>query len=339
MAGTKDSKLKTLRIMDVLMELSDEDHPLSAPDICAELQDRWGITAERKSIYTDLEILENYGLDLVPTSIPKKGRYLGERDFELPEMRLLVDAVQAAGFISEKKTAELVAKLEQRLSKYQREFLNNQVYVDQHLKTTNETVLYTIDELARAIDKKKKVRLVYSKRRIVEGDRARQEERHFTLSPYALIWSDDHYYVICNNEKYDNFMHIRVDRIKSVTMLDTPVRNCSEFSAYKGGFDIADYAAKHFNGFSGEPTRVKLVCANELIQTMEDRFGADMPILESNDTTFTILVNVAVSEGFANWVMQFGEKVLVKEPAVLQDMILERTRNMLAAYDAMNGVR
>lgn len=335
MAGNKDSKLKILRLMDILREQSDEEHPLSSNELIEALNAKYNIRAERKSIYADLDVLAEYGLDIIKTSIPKKGYYLGERDFELAEVRLLVDAVEAAGFITQKKTGQLTEKIESNLSTYQKTFLNSQVYMDQKLKSNNETLYYTVDTLARAIQGQKKVRLHYTKRIVVSGDKPRNEERHFTLSPYALIWSNDHYYLICNNHKYDNFMHIRVDRIKSVEILPEPARNCAEFSAYQTGFDISDYAAKHFNGFSGDPEGVELVCDNCLLQEVVDRFGDNVPIIDTTENTFTIYTTVAISEGFSNWVMQFGEKMLVKKPLALRQQIIERTQTMLAQYEAM----
>lgn len=332
MAGTMNTKLKTLYLMDILRENSDEEHVLSANDICMELKERYGIDAERKSIYTDLQILEEYGLDIVRVSSPKKGVYLGEREYELPELRLLTDAVQSASFISAKKTAEMTEKICSSLSMHERELVVDKVYINERTKTTNESVYYIIDALAKAIHEKRKVRLHYIRYMTIPGAKPSRAEQIFTLSPYALIWSDDHYYAICNNAKYDNFMSIRVERVKSVDVLLEPIRDCSEFSSYTDGFDVADYTMKNFNGFSGETTTVELLCDNDLLQTVIDRFGEDVSIRESDDDSFSIIVQAAISEGFLNWINQFGGKMVVLGPREIQEKLMERAASTLETY-------
>ncbi len=335
MAGNEKSKLKTLKIIDILNRYSDENHPMSAADISAELA-KEDIQAERKSIYSDLDVLRNYGYDIISTSSPKKGVYMGERDFELVEVRLLIDAVQSAKFITEKKTEVLVDKIEKNLSKWQVDDLSDQVYVDNRNKNENETVYYTIDTLATAIRAEKKVKIHYIKRRIEAGERPRNEEHIYTVSPYALIWSDDHYYLVCNNAKYDNPMHLRIDKIKSVRMIDDPARPRTEipdFAAYKDHFDVADYASKTFNMFSGELEKVEIRCINDLWDVVRDRFGDDVRVLSRTDDTFTISVTVATSEGFASWLLQYGPDMVVVSPKELKEKVLTKAREAVLAYE------
>lgn len=337
MAGNEKSKLKTLKIIDILNRYSDENHPLSAAEISAKLS-KEDIQSERKSIYSDLEVLRSYGYDIISTYTPKKGVYMGERDFELVEVRLLIDAVQSAKFITEKKTEVLVDKITRNLSKWQIEDLSGQVYVDNRNKNENETVYYTIDTLSAAIRAEKKVSVHYIKRRIEAGERPKNEEHIYTISPYALIWADDHYYLICNNSKYDNPMHLRIDKIKSVKLLSDDARPRTEipdFASYKDHFDVADYASKTFNMFSGELEKVEICCNNALWDAIRDRFGEDVRVLSRTDDTFTISAIVAASDGLASWILQYGSDMQVISPKSLRDKILTKARETVSAYEGL----
>ena len=332
MAGNEKSKLKTLKVIEILNKYSDENHPMSAADICAELA-KEDIHAERKSIYSDIDVLRLYGYDIISTSTPKKGVYMGERDFELVEVRLLIDAVQSAKFITEKKTEVLVDKIENNLSKWQIEDLSGQVYVDNRNKNENETVYYTIDTLSTAIRSEKKVSIHYIKRRIEAGERPKNEEHIYTVSPYALIWSDDHYYLVCNNEKYDNLMHLRIDKIKHLEKTSLPARHFSEVSDYKNYFDSADYASKLFNMYSGEPKPVEFICKNDTLEPMLDRFGENVKIQKYDDEHFVLRTNVASSEGLVAWIVQFGGRVKVKSPNDLIYSVKQKAAEILEIYD------
>lgn len=321
MPGRADSKLKTLYLCDILRERTDEDHPMSAADICKELEDR-GVSAERKSIYANLEVLRQYNLDVVKTSTPKKGFFLGDREFEPVELRLITDAVQSASFISQANSRKLISKFEKNLSIYQRENFRKQVYVDKRNKTDNDAIYYRINELAEAIDNKCRARVTYERRRLEEGTAVRNETRIMTVSPYAMVWLNDHYYLICNNAKYDNLMHLRIERIKKVDVLENEeVRPVSEVTEYKDTFDTADYSAKIFEGFSGTVETVELRCANELYDTIADLFGNKLAILDTDDDTFTVRVEVATSEGFTGWVLKFGTKMQVISPEHVRESV------------------
>ncbi len=332
MPGRADSKLKTLYLMDILREQTDEDHPMSAADICKELDDR-GVGAERKSIYANLEVLRQYNLDIVKTSTPKKGFFLGDREFEPVELRLIADAIQSASFISKSNSQKLISKLEKNLSIYQRENFLKQVYIDKQNKTDNDFIYYRINELTQAIDQNCRVKVTYDRRRLEEGSGVRNETRMMTVSPYAMIWLDDHYYLICNNAKYNNLMHLRIERIKQVKILEEePIRPVSEVSEYEDVFDTADYSSKIFEGFSGTPELVELRCANELYETIADVFGNKLSITDTDDTTFTVRVEVATSRGFTGWVMKFGTKMEVVSPQHVRDSIRETAESIARQY-------
>lgn len=332
MPGRADSKLKTLYLCDILREKTDEDHPMSAADICKELDDR-GVGAERKSIYANLEVLRQYNLDVVKTSTPKKGFFLGDREFQPVEIKLMADAVQSAGFISQSNSRKLIQKLEKNLSIYQRENFHKQVYIEDRNKTENDLIYYRINELAEAIDKQCRVRVNYERRRLEEGSAVRNETRIMTVSPYALLWSNDHYYLICNNAKYDNLMHLRIERIKRVDILENePIRPVHEVSEYTNTFDIADYSSKIFEGFSGTVETVELRCAHNLYDTIADHFGNKLAIIDADDDTFTVQVEVATSEGFLGWVLKFGGKMEVVSPAHVREDLKKTAEAIAKAY-------
>ena len=333
MAGVQKSKLKLLYIVDILKKKTDENHYLAATEICDELS-QLDIPAERKSIYNDIDILREYGFDIIHTGSKNRGGYfLGAREFELAELRLLSDAVQAANFISQKKTTQLVQKIESFASEKQAKILHSQVYVDNRPKCKNEEIYYTISLLDEAISAKVKVNFTYTKRRITEEFKTAKEEKSFTVSPYALIWSDDHYYLVCNNEKYDNLMHLRIDKIKHLEKTSLPARHFSEVSDYKNYFDSADYASKLFNMYSGEPKPVEFICKNDTLEPMLDRFGENVKIQKYDDEHFVLRTNVASSEGLVAWIVQFGGRVKVKSPNDLIYSVKQKAAEILEIYD------
>ncbi len=333
MAGVQNSKLKLLVLADIFEKQTDEENPLNATELSGKLQNL-GIPAERKSVYKDIEVLREFGYDIIKSSDRgNAGYFLGERKFQEAEIRLISDAVQAANFISANKTAELVNKLESFLSEKQSKVLHSQVYVEKRPKTSNERIYYTISELDKAINKNLKVEIVYQKRKITEEFKTATEEKLHKVSPYALIWSNDNYYLICNNEKYDNLMHVRIDRISSVTVTKEKARHFSEVSNYSNKFDAADYANKSFNMFSGEPKPIQLICNNDLLDVMLDRFGKSVKIQKHDGTSFILKTNAAVSNGLVAWILQFGSRVKVKSPNDLIYEIKKAAEETYKLYD------
>lgn len=324
MAGVQKSKLKLLYLADILKKKTDENNYLAATEICDELA-KLDIPAERKSIYKDIEILRKYGFDIIHTGSKNRGGYfMGAREFELAEIRLLSDAVQAANFISQKKTKQLVEKIESFASESQAKVLHSQVYVDNRPKCKNEEIYYTINLLDEAISQGVKVSFLYTKRKITDEFKTAKEEKQFKVSPFALIWSDDHYYLVCNNEKYDNLMHLRIDKIKKLEVLDEHSRHFSEVSDYKTSFDSADYASKLFNMFSGEPKPIELVCNNDVLDPILDRFGENVRIQKVDDEHFLIRTNAVVSQGLVSWILGFGDRIKVRTP---NNLIYDVTKN------------
>ncbi len=332
MAGVQKSKLKLLYLADILKKKTDENHYIAATEICEELT-KLDIPAERKSIYKDIDILREYGFDIIHAGSKNRGGYfLGARDFELAELRLLSDAVQAANFISQKKTNQLVKKIESFASENQAKILHSQVYVDNRPKCNNEEIYYTISLLDEAINEGVKVSFTYTRRKITEEFKTAKEDKVFTVSPYALIWSDDHYYLVCNNEKYNNLMHLRIDKIKKLQKTKLIARNFSEVSDYRSNFDSADYATKLFNMYSGEPKPIELICDNEILEVILDRFGENVKIQKYDDNKFLLKTNAAVSDGLTKWVVQFGGKIKVKAPNDLIYEVKKKAEEILDNY-------
>lgn len=332
MAGVKNSKLKLLYLADILEKKTDENNYISATALCDALAEI-GIQAERKSIYKDIEVLREYGYDIIHNGSRNSGGYfMGERKFQLAEIRLLIDAVQAANFISPKKTNEMIEKIESFISEKQANTLRSQIYMDKRPKCKNDELFYTINNLYEAIIKSVKVSFVYARRKITDEFKTVKEDKSFTVSPYALIWSEDHYYLVCNNEKYDNLMNLRIDRIKKVTVTDKKARHFSEVSEYKHYFDSADYANKLFNMYSGEPKPIELICENDLLETMLDRFGENVRIQKADEEHFLIRTNAIVSDGLVAWVLAFGGRVKIKSPNDLIYSVKMKAEEILKNY-------
>ena len=200
-------------------------------------------------------------------------------------------------------------------------------------KTNNEEIYYHIDKLNRAIQSGWQVELTYRRRVIGDQNAVEYEEKRHKISPYAMIWSDDHYYLVGNNEKYDNLMVLRLDRIRRLEILEGErVRPFSEVSPYKNFFDSADYAKKHFNMFAGNTEHVELICKNDLIEQVLDKFGENIRVYRVNEDKFGVAADIAVNEGLVAWLMQFGARVQVKKPQSLKNMLLSRIDEIKGVY-------
>lgn len=331
MAKKQGQRLKILYILDFLKRESDEEHPVTAADIC-EYLDSQGIAAERKSVYADISALTDYGADIVRSGSPR-GWFLASREFEEPEIYLLADAVRTAGFISAAKTRELVKKLDSFVSRYQAQKRENRVYFSSCTKSVNEEIFYSIDKISRAVTEKKKIRFEYVNRVLSPDRTIEKQKREMLISPYALTWQDDHYYVIGNYEKYDNLIHLRLDRMYKVEITDMPQRHFSEVSEYTDYFDTPDYTAKLFGMHGGEIYDIELKCSKKITEQVADRFGEDIFIKKVTDEDFCFTVRAALSNALVSWVISYGDRVKVLEPQILRDMVIGRTEKVLGLYN------
>lgn len=326
-----NQKLKLIYILDILKKYSDEDNPINATDIVNFL-DELGIEAERKSIYSDIEALELYGCDIIKTTTPKKGWFIGQRQFEAPEIYLLSDAVRTAKFISVKKTRELLSKLNSMLSTYQVSKRDSAVYFDLSNKCDNEEIYYSIDKLTNAIQSKKQVKFYYQVRTFDENRDIKKYSKQMIINPYALTWQDDHYYLVGNYLKYDNLIHLRLDRISKVEILDTDARHFSEVSDYRDFFDIADYTKKLFDMYSGELCDVELCCNKQIAEQVFDRFSEDIFIKKVTENEFNITIKAVISEALVTWIFKFGKNIKVIKPENLIDMVICRAKEVIDNY-------
>lgn len=330
--GKELNKIKLLFLQDIFIRQTDSEHVFSASELCDLLKD-YGISCERKSIYSDIEALKEYGMDIVNVRTPKRGYYLNSRKFDIAEVRLLIDAVQAAKFISSKKTKALIYKIGNLLSEYQEEELREQIYVDSTFKSTKEDLYDIIKALDTAIKKSVQVEITYSKRKLENRYLKKMEGKTFRVNPYSLLWSSDHYYLVCNNDKYNNLMHLRLDRIESVKLLQTKAKHFSKVSKYTDRFDTADYSNKLFNMYTGEAAQIELCCDNRIIDDILEKFSDEIPVKIFDENHFVFKADVELSNGLVSWIMQYGNDIKVLSPTMLSDAVRQKANDILAIYE------
>lgn len=326
------SKVKLLFLSDIFIRQTDENHAFSAVELC-DMLSKYGISCERKAIYSDIDALCEYGLDIVNVRSPKRGYYLRNRKFDIAEVRLLIDAVQAAKFISSAQTKSLIYKIGSFLSEYQEEEIREQVYINSSFKSEKEDLYEIIRTLDFAIKQNKQVRVTYAKRKLENRFIRKSEGKTFVVNPYSLLWSSDHYYLICNNDKYSNLMHLRLDRIVEIEPLETKSKHFSKVSKYTNKFDTADYSNKIFNMFTGESTDIELCCDNGIIDDILERFGESTPIKLYDENHFLFRAEVELSSGLVSWIMQYGTDIKVLSPKSLSDAVKEKAKEILSSYE------
>ena len=320
MAKSSNQKLKILYLMKMLLEKTDEENTMTINDMIAELE-RYGINAERKSIYDDIEALRYYGIDIATRKSKTTDYFVASRVFELPELKLLVDAVQCSKFITYKKSNELIKKIESLASSHQAALLHRQVYVANRVKAINENIYYNVDRLHVAIAENKQVSFKYYDYDIKKEKKYRKNGELYFVSPYALSWDDENYYLITFSEKYNDFTHYRVDRMTNIEIIDQPRTILPDNEQ----FNIAEYSKKVFNMFGGEEETVRLQFDNSLVNTVIDRFGKDVTLDKVDDSSFSIRINVAISSTFFSWIAQFGNKVKILSP----ESVIEKYQNSI----------
>ncbi len=330
--GKDTARLRLLYLQDVFTRYSDESNVFGAEDLCEILLKKYNIQAERKTIYSDIDALREYGFDIVNVRTPVRGYYLKNRRFEMAELRLLLDAVSAARFISHEQTQALTKKICSSLSESQETLLKEQVYVNSMSKGVNDDVYETISVLNKAIQQGVQVEYNYSKRQLKERYVIRESHKS-RVSPYALIWSNDNYYLVCNNPKYNNLMHVRLDRISGIEITSIPARHFSQVCDYEESFDATDYANRLFNMFSGEKSGIVLRCVNEIIDEILDRFGEKVSVRIDGEGHFVVKATVELSDGLVSWIMQYGELIQVQKPYRLKRAIIDKAKIILNSYE------
>lgn len=331
MPKNPNQKLKLLYLYQILLQKTDEEHKLSMEDILRALA-RCGIEAERKSIYSDITALQDFGLDVMLQRGPGGGYYVASRDFELPELKLLVDAIQCSRFITQKKSDELIHKIESLASEPQARVLQRQVYIADRVKTMNESIYYNIDTLHAAISAGVQIIFQYFEWTLdfSASERIQKRYRHdgarYHVSPWALTWDDENYYMIAYEQSSDSIRHYRVDKMEHIALTEQPRHGQQLF---RDRFNPADYSRKVFGMFSGEEKTVRLRCENPFIGVLRDRFGTELMVQPLEDGYFAVNVTVVVSPQFFSWVFGLGGGVQIMEPQDVLQQFQQQLKQLL----------
>ena len=246
----------------------------------------------------------------------------------MPELKLLVDSVQSSKFITHKKTATLIHKLESLASVHEAKQLNRQVFVMNRIKSMNESIYYNVDAIHNGIAQQRQIQFHYFEYNLKKEPVFRKQGAWYQVSPYALTWDDENYYMVAYDAAAEQIKHYRVDKMADITMTDQPQAGAEAFAA----LDMGVYAKKVFGMFSGQERPVKLRVANHLVGAMLDRFGKEISIVPDGDDHFTLLVNVIISPQFFGWVCAFGSDIEILEPASVQEQFLTHLDGIRAQY-------
>lgn len=307
MAKTSNQKLKLLYIIKILSENTDESHLVTTQELIDRLA-AYDIAAERKSVYDDINRLIDFGYDIIAVrSKANGGYYMASREFESAELKLLVDAVQASRFITVKKSRELIKKLEKLTNKYDAQGLQRQVYVAGRIKTENESIYYNVDAIHQAIHSNRKIRFTYLEWTINKELKPRKSGEIYAVSPIALLWQDENYYMAAYDLQAGKVKHYRVDKMGQVTVTEEKREGMETYE----DLDLAKYTEKTFGMFGGEEEAVTLRFSNKLVGVVIDRFGKEIEVRRQDASGFTVRVKVAVSGQFFGWLAGLGSDAVI----------------------------
>ena len=311
MPKSDNQKLKLLYIRDYLERNSDENHPVGAQELIGMLS-RHGIECERKAIYSDIRALQDFGIDILNRRGKAGGYYIGSRNFELPELKLLIDAVQSSRFLTEKKSRELIKKLCQQCNRYDESLMHRDVVIDRRVKSMNETIYYNVDAIQEAISRGVQITFRYFDWNI-DGTR-RYRDRDYIASPYGLCQDNENCYLLAHSPRH-GVTHYRVDRMTDIALTEEKRVPCPELT----GPRLVEHANQLFQMYSGDRASVKLRFHRSLTNVIIDRFGHDIMLIPDGEDHFTFLVDVVVSPMFLSWVIGFGDKAKIVYPQSVAD--------------------
>ena len=328
MAGNKQ-KLKLLYLIKIFTEDTDDQHALTLPQI-AEKLDAYGVSAERKTLYQDFELLRDFGFDIIGQQARRNFYYhMGNRRFELPELKLLVDSVQSAKFITDKKSNALIKKLEGMVSKYEARKLQRQVIISGRIKAMNESIYYNVDKLHEAIGTDRQIRFKYFRWNINKEMELRKDGAWYQVSPWALMWDDENYYLVGYDAEDGKIKHYRVDKMWRISVADRKREGKEQFRA----FNMPRYTKSLCGMFGGEEVKVTLEAENGMVGILLDRFGKDIPVKPVDADHFRTSVVVAVSSQFLGWIMALGDGVKIIGPDKVVDRMKEEIRLISKMYE------
>lgn len=328
MPKRENQKLKLLYLAKIFQEKTDENNGITLKEIESELA-KYDIAATRKTLYSDIELLRDFGMDIA--GVQSQGTYyysLLNHDFELPELKLLVDAVQSSKFITVKKSDELIKKIEGLASIYEAKELQRQVVINDRIKTMNESIYYNVDTLNAAINSNSAIDFCYYEWNVEKKLELRQNGEKKNISPWVLIWADENYYLIAYDADAETIKHYRVDKMGKIRITGTLRQGREQFE----NFNAAKYAKKVFGMFGGEEENVTLEFENRLIGVVIDRFGKDIMIIPKDIGHFRVHVDVEVSTMFISWVMGLGSGAKIVGPDSVLDMVQGEIQRMQKQY-------
>ena len=317
MPKSDNQKLKIFYILDYLNQNSHEAHPVRAAELIQMLQTQHNISCDRKTVYSDIAALQEYGVDIV--SVPGKngGYFIQQRNFELPELKLLIDAVQSSRFLTEKKSRELIEKLCKECSVHDAKLMRRDVLVSGRVKNMNETIYYSVDTIQEAISQNRQIRFRYFDWNI-DGKR-KYREKTYLASPYGLCQDNENCYLLAHSQRHGATSY-RVDRMADIRITDEPRDPCPELT----GKAMTQYANRLFQMYSGLETDVKLRFHRRFVNAVIDKFGRDILLIPDGEEHFVFTVKVAVSPMFLSWVVGFGKDARILHPQA----VIDQCRNM-----------
>ena len=325
MAKSENQKIKILYILDYLQKNSHQDHPVRASELM-EMLERHNILCDRKTIYSDISVLQDFGIDILRVTGRNGGYYIASRNFQLPELKLLIDAVQSSRFLTEKKSRELIEKLCAQCNEQDARLVRRDVYVSGRVKSMNETIYYNVDAIQEAIAQNRQIGFRYFDWGI-DGKRV-YRQKSYTASPYGLCQDNENCYLLALSPRH-GITSYRVDRMSDITPTGEKRVPCPELT----GKNLTDYANRMFGMFSGDTVAVKLRFHRDLSNVVIDRFGKDTMLIPDGDDHFVFTVQVAVSPLFLSWVIGFGSKAQIVYPQSVIDECKALCKEVLAQYE------
>ncbi len=325
MPKSDNQKLKIFYILDYLQKNSHENHPVRASELIAMLDRQHNISCDRKTVYSDIAALQDYGVDII--SLPGKngGYYIASRNFELPELKLLIDAVQSSRYLTEKKSRELIEKLLNQCNEQDAKLMKRNVLVSGRVKSMNETIYYSVDTIQEAIAQNRQITFRYFDWDF--GGKRKFREKAYIASPYGLCQDNENCYLLAFSDRH-GITPYRVDRMLDIALSEETRTPCPELT----GKALVDHANRLFQMYSGDAMDVKLQFHNSLINVVIDRFGKDTMLIPDGPEHFNFTVRVAVSPMFLSWVMGFGAKAKILYPQSVADQLCDLCKEAMSRY-------
>lgn len=322
------SKIKLLKIWEMLKQDTDEQHPLTTNQIIAKLK-LSGIECDRKTLYQDIDTLNAYGYEVIQRRGQHNNSYfVVDRNFDVPELRILMDAVQAASFITEKKTSEFIDKISALGGSARAELLKKNIVEFNTTKHTNETIYYSIDKIDEAILNEKKIIFKYFDFDL-HGERVFRRDGHrYVANPITMVFSNDNYYLVCYHDNHKTLTNYRIDRMTEVDILDEPINK----GARPQGIDISDYHKQVFSMYSGEPTSVTLETTSDLLDVIFDKFGEKTKITDIGNGKIQFTAEIQISNMFYGWCSSFGTKMKIVVPNTIKEQYQTYLQEIIENY-------